>query len=63
MGTSFSVRLSGGVTLVGVLCIIGSILLEYAEGIEDEYSKLFWAGIGITGLGIFLVLKTGGNSN
>ncbi|TAK28640.1 MAG: hypothetical protein EPO37_00245 [Nitrosarchaeum sp.] len=58
-----SVKLSGGVTLAGVLCIIGSILLEYAENIPDKYWKLFYAGIGITALGVFLVVKGGGDSN
>lgn len=58
-----AIKLSGGVTLVGVLCIVGSIVLDYGEKVQDKYWKLFWAGAAITVIGIFLVIITARSGN
>lgn len=48
--------LSGGVTLLGALAVIGSIVWETLDNVPDKHWKLFWAGVVFTCIGLFLAL-------
>ena len=58
-----AIKLSGGVTLLGALSVIGSIVLDIIEKSPDKYSKLFWAGVVFTCIGIFLAIRSGNDNS
>jgi hypothetical protein len=58
-----AIKLSGGVTLLGALSVIGSIVLEHADKQPDSWAKLFWAGVVFTGIGVFLAIRSGNDNS
>lgn len=60
---AISIKVTGGITLVGVLCMVGAVMGDYIDKVENKYWKLFWLGVAITVLGVFLIIKTGGDNN